>query len=248
MNPNTIHKLISASLFASLTLAVAQPTHATSASQDLGCKTVFRDNFNRAQLKPGWTYTDPNADVTLSLQARHGFLRLSTLATGDNNLAGTSLNGARLLRPLSSDDYVVETTISTTPTNDYHGGGLVVWVDSTRFLRLERGLGLFGPGVIFAAQDGENFRLDGGFLTTYATTLKLRIVRAGDHFLAFMREPNSKWKLVGSYTLDWSSQQQVGFDLITEFGPPQTTVDYDSFAVSTCGETTPLESPMALEE
>jgi hypothetical protein len=211
--------------------ALAQPVQAQNGGLPQ-CKTSFRDRFSSPNLRQGWAWTDPNNDVSYSLRTQRGVLRLSTTAGSDNNLALGSNNGARMLRPVSGEEFVIEAVISTNPIHDYHGGGLLLWQDDNNFVRLERGFGLNGQGVYFAQQSGANFEYT--FAPTTDTTVRMRLIRTGSFVDAYIKDSSNTWKRVGNFQTALGTSLQAGVDLIAEFGAPPTVVDADEFTITTC--------------
>lgn len=225
-----IFKLVT--LLLVLFLVLPAQISASDNSNQLGCRTVFKDKFSGANLKSGWTYVDPNNDVALSLRDRRGFLRLSTDAPFGNDLYINSTNGARLLRDLDTAEFVIETNVTFQPQGDYHGGGIFIWQDASNFIRFERGLGINGTGVYFAVNDNNNFNYT--YVATNASTITLKLVRTGSAFDGYMREPEGAWKRVGSFDVPFATTLQVGLHLVAEHGVPPTVIDYDYYVISTC--------------
>ncbi|MFN8442421.1 MAG: DUF1349 domain-containing protein [Caldilineaceae bacterium] len=205
---------------------------ATSQQACVVCQALFHDNFQRRGIASDWSWVDPDEDVLHTTTARQGYLRLSTDSANGNNLAPGLMGAPRLLRPLSGDSFKISTQVEITPIHDYQGAGLLIWQDENHFIRLERGLGLNGQGVYFAKNDNGNFTYQ--FAATEVTALRLRLQRLGRIVVAWMKDDQTGWKVVGAVNALPSDDLQVGIIMVADFYSPPTTADFDYFAITTC--------------
>lgn len=208
------------------------PISATTQQACVVCQAIFRDGFPRRGIDSEWSWIDPDEDVLHTTTARQGYLRLSTDSANGNNLAPGLMGAPRLLRPLSGDSFKISTQLEITPIHDYQGAGLLIWQDEENFIRLERGLGLNGQGVYFAKNDNDGFTYQ--FAATEATMLRLRLQRLGRIVIAWMKDDQAGWKVVGAVNTLPSDDLQVGIIMVADFYSPPTTADFDYFAITTC--------------
>jgi regulation of enolase protein 1 (concanavalin A-like superfamily) len=194
----------------------------------------FNDNF-QGTWNDDWGWTDPNNDVTYSLTARSGFLRLTV--PGDNDLAGVAnYDAPRLLVP-QSGDFTIESLVEFNPTETYQGAGLLVWQDENTFLRLEFGYGGMGgieKNAVFVKQEEGGLGLVGSIdLSATLNRLELRLQRTGDQFSAWYREVGGTWQEIGSTELNLASTIDVGIIQVTQYTTSEISADYDYFKVFT---------------
>jgi len=194
----------------------------------------FNDNF-QGTWNDDWGWTDPNNDVTYSLTARSGFLRLTV--PGDNDLAGVAnYDAPRLLIP-QSGDFTIESLVEFDPQETYQGAGLLVWQDENTFLRLEFGYGGMGgieKNAVFVKQEEGGLGLVGSIdLSATLNRLELRLQRTGDQFSAWYREVGGTWQEIGSTELNLASTIDVGIIQVTQYTTSEISADFDYFKVFT---------------
>jgi regulation of enolase protein 1 (concanavalin A-like superfamily) len=191
---------------------------------------TFSDDF-QGEWSDQWTWTDPNNDVTYSLSARNGFLRLTV--PGDNDLAGVANYDAPRLLVQQSGDFTVETLIEYDPQETYQGAGLLVWQDEDTFLRLEFGFGGMGgieKNAVFVKQEEGGLSLVGSIdLSTSLNRLELRLQRTGDQFSAWYRQVGGIWQEIGSTELNVTSTTDVGITQVTQYTTSEISADFDYF-------------------
>jgi hypothetical protein len=76
----------------------------------MACTNQFRDEFD-GKLKSGWQWIDPRGDSAMSLDARHGFLRITVTGYHDLWPANNNFTAPRLMRKVSGD-FILETKIA----------------------------------------------------------------------------------------------------------------------------------------
>jgi regulation of enolase protein 1 (concanavalin A-like superfamily) len=214
------------------TTTTTSPTITTPPST--GETPSFNDNF-QGTWNDDWGWTDPNNDVTYSLTARSGFLRLTV--PGDNDLAGVAnYDAPRLLIP-QSGDFTIESLVEFDPQETYQGAGLLVWQDENTFLRLEFGYGGMGgieKNAVFVKQEEGGLGLVGSIdLSATLNRLELRLQRTGDQFSAWYREVGGTWQEIGSTELNLASTIDVGIIQVTQYTTSEISADFDYFKVFT---------------
>ncbi len=209
-------------------------TSPTTTTPPTGATPTFADNF-QGTWNDDWGWTDPNNDVTYSLTARSGFLRLTV--PGDNDLAGVAnYDAPRLLVP-QNGNFTMETLVEFDPQETYQGAGLLVWQDENTFLRLEFGYGGMGgieKNAVFVKQEEGGLGLVGSIdLSASLNRLELRLQRTGDQFSAWYREVGGTWQEIGSTELNLASTIDVGIIQVTQYTTSEISADFDYFKVFT---------------
>lgn len=177
------------------------------------CQRVeFDDSFDDSCLDACWRWVDPNSNAQHSLTANSGSLRLS-VSQGNNDLrAGSNLNAPRLLQQ-AAGNFTVTIQLRVDPQYDYQGAGLLLWQDASNYLRLERANGHSGQGIYtWYGQNGSHH--EGGFSSTTAANIYLRLQRVGNRFIGFYSEDGASWSQIAQLTLPFLSNLEVGVTLI----------------------------------
>jgi regulation of enolase protein 1 (concanavalin A-like superfamily) len=193
---------------------------------------TFNDNF-QGSWNDDWSWIDPNNDVTYSLTARSGFLRLTV--PGDNDLAGVAnYDAPRLLIP-QNGNFTMETLVEFDPQETYQGAGLLVWQNEDTFLRLEFGFGGMGgieKNAVFVKQEEGGLSLVGSIdLPATLKGIELRLKRNGDQYTAWYREVGGTWQEIGSTEIDFNPTVEVGITQVTQYTTSEISADYDYFKV-----------------
>ena len=119
---------------------------------------VFEDEFIGNRMRPEWRWDDPQGGG--SWAERQGYLEMRTEPGQDlwhGNGSGGDMSAPRLLMRVPGD-FAIETRMRITPQLREHGG-LLVWKNANRFLRLEKTSGphAFRGDVRFERHVGRSF-------------------------------------------------------------------------------------------
>ncbi|HZO75092.1 MAG TPA: helix-turn-helix domain-containing protein [Ktedonobacteraceae bacterium] len=195
------------------------------------CGQPFSGAFHR-QLDTRWQFVNPTEDGTWHIDPQ-GSLSITAPRGSDlNPNPGHNLEAPRLLQPIR-DNFTIQTRLQFSPTRNFQSAGLLLWQDSTTFLRFERVYGLQN-GILFQ-QEKDNDPIfsipqSRNHLTS-TQSLDLRVQKQGDHFTAFWRELGHNWQKDGETDLHFD-HLTVGFDVLTVYGAPPITATFTSFTVN----------------
>ena len=191
-----------------------------------GCGGTF---FN-GNLGSGWAWINPGEKASYHLTPTG----LTLSAPTQSNLNPLyNFNAPRLLRPITGN-FTLETQLVFRPDTNFQSAGILLWQDSSTFLRFERGFGGKNSGVFLQEWDHGVTPITVTSLAEYhitAGSIELRIQRQGDAITASWRELGQSWQPGGVTTLHFD-RLSIGVDLIDDFNKLQTTsASYSSFSV-----------------
>jgi transcriptional regulator with XRE-family HTH domain/regulation of enolase protein 1 (concanavalin A-like superfamily) len=192
-----------------------------------GCGETF---FN-GNLGSGWAWINPGEKASYHLTPTS----LTLSAPTKSNLNPLyNFNAPRLLRPITGN-FTIETQLVFHPDTNFQSAGILLWQDSSTFLRFERGFGGKNSGVFLQAWDHGPTPMTITPLGKYPTTaesVELRIQRQGDAITASWHELGQSWQPGGDTVLHFD-RLFIGVDLIDDFNRLQTTsASYSSFSVT----------------
>ncbi len=185
-------------------LAVAEPwdsvTRLVFINPDTGGGGTWIDDFDNATLNSAWTWIREDRSYW-SLTKRPGSLCITTQMGSilfDNNNARNLL-----VQNAPTGDFVIETHVLFTPTEDYQMAGLLVYQDDDHFMMLGRAYcggsqaNCIGNGIYFDYEEGgssSNYNLS----TAIRDEAYLRIVRQGRRFTGYYSTDGQSWRVVGT--------------------------------------------------
>lgn len=176
----------------------------------------------------GWQWIDPDEkDRPTPKNVKKGVL--SVTVPNGKDLAGSVRNAPRYVKPITGD-FQIETHVTSNPTENYQGAGLLIYRDDNNYLRFERGYG--GPGggasgLRFEARKGDETieLVTTADLQTELTEVELKILRRGPVFTAFWRaDEDSEWREAGEFASDWPETVFAG--LVACNTARETTVEF----------------------
>jgi len=186
--------------------------------------------FFDGKLGSGWEWINPGGKATSRLTPAG--LTLSAPPHSDVS-SSYNFDAPRFLRPITGN-FTIETRLVFRPKTNFQSAGILLWQDSTTFIRFERGFGGKKSGVFLQEWDHGVTPITITPLGEYPTTagsVELRIQRQGDHITASWREPGQRWQPGGDTILHFD-RLLIGVDLIDNFNTLQTTsASYNYFRV-----------------
>lgn len=208
--------------------------------------TVPADLFHDPALNADWNWVreDP---THWTLENYPGFLTITTQIGGLFGPGGDTKN--LLLQEVPLGDFAMEARLNFLPTENFHGAGLIVYLDDDNYIKLIRAFcnvpgGCVGNGIYFdheagGATVGSNFAT----LKSYTNIAYLRLVRTGNTYAAYVSQDGGVWDFIGSHTAAFTPTQ-VG--LIADHGPASiaTNAYFNYFALD--DRTPHLFLPMAI--
>ena len=195
---------------------------------------VFEDEFIGNRMRPEWRWEDPKGGG--SWAERQGYLEMSTepgqdLWHGGDGRSG-DMSAPRLLMEVMGD-FAAETRMRITPQLKEHGG-IVIWKNPNRFLRLEKTSGshAFRGDVRFERHVNRVLHLCGRSSGLRdVRELFLRIERRGNQFSAFASEDGIQWKSCGQTNVGMGNSVNVGLHALCPGNTPRTLTRFDFFRV-----------------
>lgn len=194
---------------------------------------VFEDEFIGNRMRPEWRWDDPQGGG--SWAERQGYLEMRTDPGQDlwhGNGSGGDMSAPRLLMRVPGD-FAIETRMRITPQLREHGG-LLVWKNANRFLRLEKTSGphAFRGDVRFERHVGRSFNLRGrGAGLRNVRELFLRLERRGNQFSSFASSDGIQWKSCGQTNVGMGEAVDVGLHALCPGNIPPTLTRFDYFRV-----------------
>ncbi len=195
---------------------------------------VFEDEFIGNQMRPEWRWEDPKGGG--SWAERQGYLEMHTEPGQDlwhgASGRGGDMSAPRLLMEVVGD-FAIETRMRISPQQREHGG-LLIWKNPTRFLRLEKTSGphAFRGDVRFERHVNRAFHLRGrGGGLRNARELFLRMERRGNQFSAFASGDGIQWQSCGQTNVGMGNQVNVGLHALCPGNIPPTLTRFDFFRV-----------------
>ncbi|MDR3632638.1 MAG: DUF1349 domain-containing protein [Isosphaeraceae bacterium] len=174
---------------------------------------------------PGWGRVfDPARDCEVSLDIERDRLKIvvpgtpHVLSAEDPTLP---MNAPRIIRAVRGD-FTAEVRVlgrlepgksKTTYYDPYHGAGLIVWQDSSNYLRLERAVGLIDgrphPYVNYELREGGRLAVSHG-ITIEDRSLFLKLRRRGQEFSAWHSRDGRRWVSLASVDARLNDRVEVG--------------------------------------
>lgn len=194
---------------------------------------VFEDEFIGNSMRPEWRWEDPQGGG--SWAERQGYLEMRTEPGQDlwhGNGSGGDMSAPRLLMRVPGD-FAIEARMRITPQLREHGG-LLVWKNANRFLRLEKTSGphAFRGDVRFERHVGRSFNLRGrGAGLRNVRELFLRLERRGNQFSSFASSDGIQWKSCGQTNVGMGEAVDVGLHALCPGNIPPTLTRFDYFRV-----------------
>lgn len=208
-------------------------------------EVAFRDDFESPDLSAGWTIIRENPE-RYSLTDRPGFFGIQT----ERGALGGEPGVSNLLLRDIEGDFILETRLEFDPNAAQHFAGLLVYEDDENvvtfgFAYAAGGRGEFRGVVLLGIEGGvegterEGARYDDSN-TANPNEVYLRLLRAGDLFVAGYSEDGESFTDVGSITVDLTHQVLVGvgatngdFEGCGVDCDASISADFDFFQVST---------------
>jgi regulation of enolase protein 1 (concanavalin A-like superfamily) len=178
---------------------------------------------------PGWGHViDPWRDCDVSLDRDNERLKIQVPGTPHVLSAEVSqlpMNAPRVLRRVRGD-FTADVHVigrlepgrtKTTHYDPYHGAGLIVWQDSSNYLRLERAVGFIKgrhhPYVNYELREGGRLAVTRGF-TVEDGPLWLKLRRQGGSFSAWYSHGGRRWVALGRIDTTFADRVEVGVDAV----------------------------------
>jgi len=197
---------------------------------------IFDDEFGDATMDPGWRWVAPAGGGEWS--ESQGYLQMNVqpgrdLWHGNPPGRGGNMDGPRLFMQMRGD-FALETRIPVTPQLKEHGG-IIVWRNPGRFIRLEKTSGPhgFAGAVRFERHVDRRFSLVGRGPDSLINVrhLYLRLERRGNQFTGFAGQDGHTWTNVGTTTVGMGDPIQVGLHGLCPGSIPATVTRFDYFRV-----------------
>ena len=220
---------------------------------------AFVDEF--ATLDPAWQWIDPRGDCrrllgrpaaggVLKEKEREGWLEMHVGPNHDlwwgPEGRGGNMDGPRMLREISGD-FALEVHITSNERGREHGG-ILVWKNENRFVRLDKTSRLHGfrGDVRFEAHVNRRYQAIGRGRMDESWTNYLRLERTGHEFKAYSSINGQDWQTCGVTTVVMRDPILVGMHSLCPGNMPSAVTRFDYFKVMRAGDNTGLRLPLDL--
>ena len=198
-----------------------------SAIMAAACTTaaVAGDDEARPNEVPGWgRVMDPWRDCDVSLDREHDRLKIQVPGTPhvlSAEVAQLPMNAPRVVRRVRGDFTAGVHVLGrlepgrsrTTHYDPYHGAGLIVWQDTSNYLRLERAVGFIKgrdhPYVNYELREGGLLAVTRGFAVADGP-LFLKLRRQRQAFSAWYSQDGRRWIELGRVDATFTDGAEVG--------------------------------------
>ena len=193
----------------------------------------FIDNFNSSTLSSEWATTDPDGGSTFDLTVNPGWLRITSPSGRD--LLPVKFNAPRISQVVSGD-FIVETKISAVADENDEGAGILIWKDSSNYVRLDRisrTIGhpveqqvLFGGSVdgVWPCPGDTNVVLPSNINPTY-----LKLIRSNSILTGWYSSDGASWTQVGTIPFNVTDPVNIGLAVVNEYHTGDFYADFDFF-------------------
>jgi regulation of enolase protein 1 (concanavalin A-like superfamily) len=191
------------------------------------CATAaFPDEYQaRPNTVPGWgRVIDPWRDCDVSLDPEHDRLNIEVPGTPhvlSVEVTQLPMNAPRVVDRVRGDftasvrvlGQLEPGSFRTTHYDPYHGAGLIVWQDSSTYLRLERAVGFIQgrnhPYINYELREGRRLAVSHG-ITIADRSLYLKLRRQGVAFSAWYSHDGRRWVELGTVNANFAERVEVG--------------------------------------
>lgn len=217
---------------------------------------VFQDEFDT--IRPVWQWIDPRGDCRRELgrpatggilREREGWLEVHVGPNHDlwwgPDGRGGNMEAPRMIQPVSGD-FALEIKMTSSQQQKEHGG-ILVWKDESRFVRLDKtsSLHAFRGDIRFETHVNRRYRAIGRGRQQSVMNF-LRLERTGHHFQAFCSTDGQNWQTCGNATVVMRDPVMVGMHALCPGNIPPTITRFDYFKIirPAAGTTLGLASSM----
>jgi regulation of enolase protein 1 (concanavalin A-like superfamily) len=199
-----------------LLIAAVVGTNSTALSEDKGALT---------NEVPGWgRIVDPGQDCEVSLNPERDRLKMSVPGTPhvlSAEAPNLPMNAPRVVRRVRGDFTASVRVLGrlepgrskTTFYDPFHGAGLIVWQDSSNYLRLERAVGFikrrYQPYINYELRQSGRLAMSHG-ITIEDRSHFLKLRREGQVFSAWYSRDGRRWAELAKIESDLSERVEVG--------------------------------------
>jgi regulation of enolase protein 1 (concanavalin A-like superfamily) len=179
----------------------------------------------RPNTVPGWgRVIDPWRDCDVSLDPEHDRLNIEVSGTPhvlSAEVPQLPMNAPRVVDRVRGDFTASVRVLGrlepgrsrTTHYDPYHGAGLIVWQDSSTYLRLERAVGFIQgrnhPYINYELREGGRLAVSHG-ITIADRSLFLKLQRQGFAFSAWYSHDGRRWVELGTVNANFAERVEVG--------------------------------------
>ena len=207
----------------------------------------FNDEFNAATLGSNWNAVDPTSTNPFSLSSHSGWLRITTTAGPEYNLARTTMTSPRIFQTVTGD-FEITTEVSGNFAHATVAAGLLVWKDSSNFWRVERWYDPTDHGqAVHTAGNYHGTWTNGAYQTlpTNQDPTYLKITRVGTTLTGYWSTDGSTWTQFAQTTFDAADPVSVGLSVIN-VGGGTFNADFNFFHIIPSDLSVLPEAPIAL--
>jgi len=199
--------------------------------------TVLSDEFDSSPIDNRWALINPRGDNIFNLTANPGFLRI--YVTGDDHDLNIPSIGnqyaPRVLQNISGD-FVIETKFLFSPVASNQLAGILLWSNSTYFVRFERGYTDTYPHHLIRVREALAGPMWGGWAehgkkAYEGSVTYLRIERRGNKFTFSYDPQDSTWTPLTFDAIPLDKKLSVGLFVLVQATNSPIYADFDYFRV-----------------
>ncbi len=202
---------------------------------------VFQDEFDT--IRPVWQWIDPRGDCRRELgrpatggilREREGWLEIHVGPNHDlwwgPNGRGGNMDAPRMIQPISGD-FALEVKMTSSQQQKEHGG-ILVWKDESRFVRLDKtsSLHAFRGDIRFETHVNRRYQAIGRGSQQSVMNF-LRLERTGHQFQAYCSVDGQSWQTCGTATVVMQDPVMVGMHALCPGNIPPTITRFDYFKI-----------------
>jgi len=199
----------------------------------------YQDEFADSSLLPFWSFVNPAGTSSYSLTDHSGWCRI-TAPTGVALATTSNFNAPRLLQPVTGD-FLATTCVSGSFSQAGFRAGLLVWKDTSNYMRLEK----WGAnqalmyGRIAGVETYQPVSLSSNYNPLY-----LKLEKVGTTLSGYWSQDGITWNLIRQFTsFNAADPVEVGIFVIN-VGSTPFSADFDYFRITPFGVFVLPESPL----
>jgi regulation of enolase protein 1 (concanavalin A-like superfamily) len=194
----------------------------------------FTDNFDSSTLDSKWSKIDPAGGSAFDLSANSGWLRMTTTSPPYRDLyKPVAINAPRIMMEGITGNFTIETKIMANTDQEWESAGILIWKDSSNFLRLDRACGMSNSQrIVFIMAKNDGWAPIDVILPSNMNPTYLKLSRLGDKFSAYYSNNGADWTYVGEMTFPVANPVAVGLDVVNVYHDGTFYADFDYFKMS----------------
>ncbi|VVB97603.1 S-layer protein [uncultured archaeon] len=200
----------------------------------------FSDDFSGSKLSPGWTVINNNDDSDVFLTGT-GYLQMkaSPKNGGSDYSNRSNYNALRILQPVSGD-WIIETRMDFSPTDNYQGAGIMICFED---IPESNTCNRIAERAFYPNEGGSVIKSVGNYKAYTNSVSYFRVMKEGTSYMGWYSSDGVNWILNGKSTKS-RTVKYAGLFTVRQPWDGNTDVysvaDYDYFNIT---ELSPNQKP-----